>query len=81
MNSSIISTHKINSEAIEPILANIEEAVQGYDRNHIILALLCLTFILSDPDIPSEPETLAAYIHSTSQHIVMLLGTRGETVN
>lgn len=81
MTSSIISNHKINSDAIAPILENLEEAVQGFDRNHIILALLCMTFILSDPEIPTEPEKLAKYIHSTSQYIVMLLGTQEETVN
>ena len=81
MSGSIISNHKINSDAIAPILENIEEAIQGYDRNHIILALLCMTFMLSDPDIPNEPEKLAKYFHSTSHYIVMLLGTQWETIN
>ena len=74
MSASIVSNHQISGEAIEPIIADIEAAISGYDRNHIILALLCMTFMLSDPELP--PERVSEYVKNVSRYIVMLLGTQ-----
>ena len=81
MTNTTISNHNITSDEIEPIIANIEEAVSGFDRNHIILALLCMVFVLSDPEV-AEDNRLKTYVEMTSRYIALLLGTsEGATVN
>lgn len=80
MSDALVSNHVIHGEDIAPVIADIEDAIVGYDRNHIILALMCMIFIISDPTL--DQDQLAEYVKTLSRQVVLMLGVSdGESVN
>lgn len=70
-NRSNIVQSSATGEEISGIILKLEDALDGTNRGHAIIALLSLVLVMMNPEL--TPEELRLGVRDTSQFICMVL--------
>lgn len=74
----MVSLVSASGDEIFEIITGIEEAVEGYTRSHIIIALLALAITTQKPDV--TPEEIQAGVKGVSEWICLFLDKDGDAI-
>lgn len=74
----MISNVSASGESIFEIIQGIEEAVEGFPRSHVIIALLALSIAIQKPD--AEPEVIQAGVKGVSEWLCTYLDSENDGI-
>lgn len=77
MSNSLVTETIVSGEQIAPIIANLEAAADGCQRDHLIIALISMTLICTYPEISQQQ--LQTAVRDVSRYICLVLDPSADT--
>lgn len=71
MSNTLVHETTVDGSEIAPIIADIEDSLGGYPRDHVIIALVSMALIITYPEI--TPEQLQKAVRDVSHYICLAL--------